>query len=172
MVSGESAVTILRIPSTRVSRDGASSMVSYEPTSYHQRQRQRARMQLYDSDLPGAERSETRDRLKRNQFGQGVSHTGEPASRTELEQLPKEHNTANKILLDLVRLGVMQGGGVSTDEETVTVFDGAESGVFRRKQTRRCEPIVSAPRHSTPTTGEGRMSPLRRSKPHHRFLTA
>ena len=53
----------------------------------------------------------------------------EPASRTQLARLPKERN-ANLIVQDLIRLGLMQGGGVLTDEETMTVFGGLQSGVF------------------------------------------
>jgi hypothetical protein len=113
----------------------------FRPTAYHTNQRQRARSKLNDTNPLGSDRSETRDRLKRNQFGRGINHTGVPATRSDLEQIPVARNTANKILLDLVRWELLPAQGTLADENTVTVFDGIHSGVFVRKHERQASEL-------------------------------
>ena len=108
----------------------------WRPTTEHRAQRKRAEARLQDAKLSPLERRELRRRLKWNLFRRGDSHTGAPASRAELEQISVERNTANKLVLDLVRLGILSGTGQSADADTVTVVAGPKSGVYQRKQTR------------------------------------
>jgi hypothetical protein len=108
----------------------------WRPTTEHRTQRKRAEAQLHDSTLSPAERKEIRYRLRWNRFRRGESHTGVPASRSALEQVSVARNTANKVILDLARLGVLPSAGHSADEDTVMVIAGPKSGVYERKRTR------------------------------------
>ena len=108
----------------------------WRPTTEHRAQRKRADALLQDPSLSTVVRREIRNRLQWNRFRRGDSHTGVPASRSQLEQISIQRNTINKVFLDLARLGIWPGTGQTADEDTVMVINGPRSGIYQRKPTR------------------------------------